>query len=338
MPRQPLGERALTDVERARRYRDRRRGHPPLPAGPFGVIYADPPWWFKTRSAKGEGRSPTYPRMKTEAIAALPVRRLAAADAVLLLWVYAPMEADAHEVVRAWGFTPTTSGFTWVKAKPVPGGGFRPQRAGLGYWTRKGTERCLLGTRGEPERLAHDVPELIVAPRREHSRKPDEAYGLIERLAPGPYLELFARPPVRPGWVAWGNETIVGGGGVVDRRAEAWTASQLERRAAVERGESVLANVKTGEDAALIAWASARGLFTQIDRPGVWGNPVKVGRGVTRDEAAAAYAEHFATCRGLHARLPGLRGRVLGCHCYPERCHGEVLLAALGAVSERAAA
>jgi N6-adenosine-specific RNA methylase IME4 len=76
---------------------------------------------------------------------------------------------------------------------------------GCGYWTRSNTEPCLLATRGAPKRLNADVRMAIIAPRREHSRKPDEVHDRIERLVAGPYLELFARRP-RPGWTVWGNE------------------------------------------------------------------------------------------------------------------------------------
>ena len=77
---------------------------------------------------------------------------------------------------------------------------------GLGYWTRANTEACLLATRGHPKRLRADIRQLIVAPRREHSRKPEAIYERIERLVAGPRLELFARQS-RPGWTAWGNES-----------------------------------------------------------------------------------------------------------------------------------
>jgi N6-adenosine-specific RNA methylase IME4 len=77
---------------------------------------------------------------------------------------------------------------------------------GLGYWTRANTEPCLLATRGKPKRLNADVRQLIIEPRREHSRKPDCVHSRIERLVAGPYLELFARAP-RKGWDVWGNET-----------------------------------------------------------------------------------------------------------------------------------
>ncbi len=89
---------------------------------------------------------------------------------------------------------------------------------GLGFWTRANPEPCLLATRGHPKRSAGDVRKLLISPRREHSRKPDETYALIERLLPGPYLELFARRS-QPGWDGFGNqEGLFDRGPVVTRR------------------------------------------------------------------------------------------------------------------------
>lgn len=88
---------------------------------------------------------------------------------------------------------------------------------GLGYWTRANVEQCLLATRGNPLRLAADVRRLIIDERREHSRKPDEVFHRIERLAKGPYLELFGRQ-TRPNWDSWGNESALFDGGKVETR------------------------------------------------------------------------------------------------------------------------
>ncbi|KKK55097.1 hypothetical protein LCGC14_3077990, partial [marine sediment metagenome] len=156
-----------------------------------------------------------------EQVCALPVRDLAASDCALLLWVTDPMLPRALELVKAWGFCYKTVGFYWMKLNKNVGSYLTepPYRGpsaalwfsekdlftGLGYWTRANPEQCLLATRGHPRRLARDVPRLVVAPRREHSRKPDEVRRRIERLLPGPYLELFARERA-PGWDAWGDE------------------------------------------------------------------------------------------------------------------------------------
>ena len=137
----------------------------------YKVIYADPPWHFKSYSSKGDGRNATqhYDCMSISDICKLPVDRISDNDCVLLMWVVDPM-------------------FT-----------------GLGYWTRSNPEMCLLATKGKPSRLSKSVRQLIHSPRREHSRKPDEIYDRIEQLLPGPYVELFARRE-RKGWDSWGNE------------------------------------------------------------------------------------------------------------------------------------
>jgi N6-adenosine-specific RNA methylase IME4 len=108
------------------------------------------------------------------------------------------------ELIRAWGFKYKTVGFYWVKlnTRELHESDYF---TGLGYWTRANPEQCLLATRGSPSRTAMDVRRLVVAPRREHSRKPDCVRERIERLLPGPYIELFARDK-REGWCSWGDE------------------------------------------------------------------------------------------------------------------------------------
>lgn len=179
----------------------------------FGVIYADPPWAFKVRSDKGMDRSAEqhYSTMSLADIKALPVERVAAPDCALLMWVTDPFLEQGLEVMNAWGFTFKTVGFLWAKLRRKAGEDALASDAssyhvGMGYYTRANPEICLLGTRGRPQRLHKDVRRLIVAPVREHSRKPDETHDRVERLFPGPYLELFARQ-TRPGWSVWGNET-----------------------------------------------------------------------------------------------------------------------------------
>ena len=178
----------------------------PLPPGPFGCILADPAWRFRTWSETNQAKSASrhYDLMEIEEMAAIPVSDVAARDCVLLMWVINPMLPHALRLIDAWGFKQKTVAFTWAKRTPRD----TAWHIGLGYWTRQNTEQCLLATRGKPKRLpsATNVPQLLVAPRREHSRKPDEQYERIERLVGGPYLELFARQS-RPGWSSWGNET-----------------------------------------------------------------------------------------------------------------------------------
>lgn len=176
----------------------------PLPTGPFGVILADPPWSFKTWSGKRGTPHRTandhYATTETHALCDIPVRDVAANDCALFMWVVDSHIGEAIDLGRAWGFDIKTKAFTWVKTTKagIP-------KIGMGYWTRKQTEICLMFTRGKPKRRDMGVRELIMAPRREHSRKPDEQYSRIDRLVAGPYLELFARQ-AWPGLAAWGNE------------------------------------------------------------------------------------------------------------------------------------
>jgi N6-adenosine-specific RNA methylase IME4 len=181
------------------------------PPNRYQVIYADPPWTFATYSRKGKGRSPEayYDCMSQADIEALPVVEWAADDCVLLLWTTDPLLPRAFDVIRAWGFTYKTVGFYWAKLNKSAPELIYDEKSfftGLGFWTRANPELCLLATRGHPKRRRADVKKLIISPRREHSRKPDEAYKRIEALCEGPYLEMFARA-ARPGWDRWGAES-----------------------------------------------------------------------------------------------------------------------------------
>lgn len=175
-----------------------------LPAGPFGTILADPPWSFRTWSGKTGTPHRTandhYGTVGATDLSAIPVASVAAADAALFLWVVSSHVDQAFDLAKAWGFSFKTLGPVWQKTtnSGIP-------KIGMGYWFRQQVEICLMFTRGKPQRLSKGVRQLIVAPRREHSRKPDEQYERIEALVGGPYLELFARS-ARPGWSAWGNE------------------------------------------------------------------------------------------------------------------------------------
>jgi N6-adenosine-specific RNA methylase IME4 len=177
-------------------------------AGDYAVIYADPPWSYRTWSPAGTQRSAPahYQCVTFEQLAKLPVPRVTARDAVLLLWAIDPLLPRALDLISAWGFTYKTVGFYWIKKNRVAEGYF----SGLGFWTRANPEMCLLATRGRPRRVSKDVRRLVVAPRREHSRKPDEVRTLISRLLNGPYLELFARERAE-GWDAWGDQLAMSG-------------------------------------------------------------------------------------------------------------------------------
>jgi N6-adenosine-specific RNA methylase IME4 len=119
------------------------------------------------------------------------------------MWAIDSHLDQAIALGKFWGFEYKTIGFIWEKTlKDDP----ETLRMGLGKWTRKEAEVCLLFTRGKPKRLSGGVRQVIRAPRREHSRKPDEQYDRIEQLVSGPYLEIFSRTD-RPGWASWGNQT-----------------------------------------------------------------------------------------------------------------------------------
>lgn len=167
---------------------------PPLPQGPFRVIVADPPWQYEKHRLDPSQRGATpYPTMTLDAIKALPVADMAANDAILWLWATNAFLPDAFSVATAWGFTYRTL-LTWVKDK-----------FGTGDWLRGQTEHCLLCVRGKPVVTLTNQSTVIHSPLREHSRKPEEFYALVEKLCPGSKVELFARER-REGWHAWGNE------------------------------------------------------------------------------------------------------------------------------------
>ena len=170
----------------------------------YGVILADPPWCWKSWSEQGEGRSAKkyYDLMESDDLYNFPVADVASNDCVLFMWCINSMLPDAIQLIDAWGFRFKTVGYVWIKTNRKA----RSLFMGLGYHTRQNAELCLLATKGKPKRQAGDVHQIIMSPRREHSRKPDEIYGRIERLYPGPYLELFSRTK-RAGWDQWGNET-----------------------------------------------------------------------------------------------------------------------------------
>jgi N6-adenosine-specific RNA methylase IME4 len=169
----------------------------------YGMMYMDPPWTFKTYSAKGTGRSAIshYDCMTFDELKAMPVEDWALPDCVLMLWVPGPHTLQGLQLMNAWGFTFKGTAFVWIKCNKS-GEGYP---IGCGYGTRKNAEFCWQGTRGHPQRLSASVRELVVEPRRAHSQKPDRIRDDIRRLYPGPYLELFARSTA-PGWDHHGDQ------------------------------------------------------------------------------------------------------------------------------------
>lgn len=176
-------------------FRGLRRGH-------FGCIVADPPWRFELYSAKGEGKSPQrhYSTMTLAEIEALPVAQLAAPDCALFLWGTSPILPQALETLAAWGFKYKSVG-AWAKRTRTD----TAWQFGTGYLMRNAAEFFLLGTRGRPKCMVRNERNLIVAPVREHSRKPDQLRAKAMAMYGGPYLELFAREAA-PGWARWGLE------------------------------------------------------------------------------------------------------------------------------------
>jgi len=217
-----------------------------LPRAHYRLILADPPWAFRTFNAAG--RTPTrkvfapaapaaagddaagfapgsggfhhggdhYPVLPLDEMAALPVAAIAARDAVLAMWIVGSHCDAALDLAAAWGFAFATDLFYWLKQRRLAPdqldlltGDIAPLPMSMGYYTRKQVEACWLFTRGKglPVR-DHAVRQLIVAPKREHSRKPDEQYNRLDALfgTAVPRIELFARS-TRPGWDCWGNET-----------------------------------------------------------------------------------------------------------------------------------
>jgi N6-adenosine-specific RNA methylase IME4 len=160
----------------------------------YATILADPPWGgTNQRGGTRRGADTHYPLMSIDAIAALPVRAVAAADAHLWLWATTSDWPIQVRVMTAWGFA-YRSAITWVKP-----------RLGLGQYFRSATEHLLFGVRGKAPIAYRSQPTWMFAPVQKHSHKPEEQYAIIERCSPGPYLELFARRR-RPDWDAWGNE------------------------------------------------------------------------------------------------------------------------------------
>ena len=147
--------------------------------------------------------------MSAADIMKMPVADLAAPDCMLFMWICWPNLLESLETIKNWGFEYKTCGFMWMKADVSTINMFDDAvdtYMGLGYYTRANSEACLLATRGKPKRLDAGVRQGIIAPRREHSRKPDGVHERIERLVDGPYCELFGRQK-RKGWTVWGNQT-----------------------------------------------------------------------------------------------------------------------------------
>lgn len=185
---------------------------PPLPriAGGFSTVLADPPWRFTNRTGKvapEHRRLDRYSTMSLEAIMGLDVQGALAPKAHLYLWVPNALLPDGMRVMDAWGFR-YVSNIVWAKRRKDGG----PDGRGVGFYFRNVTELLLFGVRGKNARTlppGRSQVNMIETRKREHSRKPDEQYDLIESCSPGAYLEMFARYP-RAGWTVWGDESADG--------------------------------------------------------------------------------------------------------------------------------
>lgn len=173
----------------------------------FKTVMADPPWRFQNRTGKmapEHKRLSRYGTMDLPEIMALPVSEIVADTAHLYLWVPNALLPEGLEVMKAWGFS-YKSNIVWHKIRKDGG----PDGRGVGFYFRNVTELLLFGVRGKNARTldpGRTQVNFLATQKREHSRKPDEQYPLIEACSPGPFLEMFARGP-RKGWSVWGNQS-----------------------------------------------------------------------------------------------------------------------------------
>lgn len=172
----------------------------------FHTVLADPPWQFKNRTGKvapEHKRLNRYGTMTLDDICALPVAEVCEDPAHLYLWVPNALLPDGLRVMAAWGFE-YKSNLVWHKIRKDGG----PDGRGVGFYFRNVTELILFGVRGKNARTlapGRTQVNFLATQKREHSRKPDEQYKLIEECSPGPFLEMFARGS-RPKWTTWGNQ------------------------------------------------------------------------------------------------------------------------------------
>jgi N6-adenosine-specific RNA methylase IME4 len=173
----------------------------------FGTVLADPPWQFTNRTGKmapEHKRLQRYPTLSLQEIKDLPVEAIVKDTAHLYLWVPNALIQEGLQVMSHWGFTYKTN-IIWYKVRKDGG----PDRRGVGFYFRNVTEVILFGVRGKNARTlqpGRSQENIIVSRKREHSRKPDEQYKIIESCSSGPRIELFARGK-REEWFSWGNQS-----------------------------------------------------------------------------------------------------------------------------------
>ena len=178
----------------------------PFPKKKYKIIYADPAWHFQNYNNANAQTNPEnhYKTMSMKDIGNLPVNEIADDNCVLFMWCTDPLLNKQIPIVEKWGFQYKTVGFHWVKTNKNKSKNLYFKS--VGYWTRANNEICILATKGKPKRIGKNVDRLVVADRREHSRKPDCVRDrIIELCGDLPRIELFARERVI-GWDSWGNE------------------------------------------------------------------------------------------------------------------------------------
>lgn len=172
----------------------------------YNIIYADPPWKYNSRANHKTkfrgGACGHYSLMSMEEIKSLPIYDLADKNCVLFLWTTFPYLDQQIKLFEHWGFKYKTLGFSWIKTNKLNGQPF----FGVGYYAKSNCEVCLMGIKGKMKPISNNVSSVIISPRREHSRKPDEIREkIIKLMGDLPRIELFARQKIK-GWDVWGNE------------------------------------------------------------------------------------------------------------------------------------
>jgi site-specific DNA-methyltransferase (adenine-specific) len=177
-----------------------------LPNKKYSIIYADPPWMYRDKRNKNPrlcgGAEVHYRTMSLPVLKTLQIQSISENNCMLFMWATFPNLQEALELIKAWGFKYKTLAFSWTKTNKNNGKPF----FGIGYYTRSNCEVCLLAIKGKPIKISNLVSSVIIAPREEHSKKPDIVRDNIVKLCGDiPRIELFARQRAE-GWDVWGDE------------------------------------------------------------------------------------------------------------------------------------
>ena len=172
----------------------------------YQIIYADPPWSYKDKRDKHPrlcgGASVHYKTTETKDLKLLPINEIADQNCMLFMWATFPNLPDALELIKAWGFTYKTLGFSWIKTNIRNGKPF----FGIGYYTKSNCEVCLIGVKGKPIKKSNKISSVIIEPREKHSKKPDIVRDkIVELVGDVPRIELFAREKTE-GWDSLGYD------------------------------------------------------------------------------------------------------------------------------------